>query len=92
MQYTLFLNGYYSPADRARELFKSDLNEERIVFSAKKKTFHRVISAFLAVFAKAQVVSTCFDRFLKTIHDASSGSAKIGAKHWRQTVGDLNAV
>jgi len=31
LENTLFLNGRHSPADRARELFKSGLNEERRV-------------------------------------------------------------
>jgi len=59
-----FLNGDHSPADRARELFKSVLNGERLVVWAEKKTFRRAISAFLAMFTKPQVVLTCFDRFL----------------------------
>jgi len=36
---TLFLNGHHSPADRARELFKSGLNGERLVVRLKKKFF-----------------------------------------------------
>jgi len=36
---------------------------------AEKKTFHRAISAFLALFTKPQVVLTCFDRFLITFYD-----------------------
>ena len=59
-----FLNGHHSPADQARELFKSGLNGERLVVLAEKKTFRRAISAFLAMFTKPQVVLTCFDRFL----------------------------
>jgi len=30
-EYTPFLNDYHSPADRARELIKSALNDERLV-------------------------------------------------------------
>jgi len=32
-----FLNGHHLPADRARELFKSGLNGERLVVKAEKK-------------------------------------------------------
>jgi len=35
----LFLNGHHSPADRARELFKSGLNGERLVVYVEKKNF-----------------------------------------------------
>jgi len=31
VEYTRFLLGHHSPADRARELFKPDLNGERLV-------------------------------------------------------------
>jgi len=31
LENTPFLNGHHSPADRARELFKSGLNGERLV-------------------------------------------------------------
>jgi len=31
LEHTPFLNSHHSPADRARELFKSDLNGERLV-------------------------------------------------------------
>jgi len=31
VKYTPFLNGQHSPADRARELFKTALNGERLV-------------------------------------------------------------
>jgi len=62
-----FLNGHHSPADRARELFKSGLNGERLVVSAEKKTFRRAISAFLAMFTKPQVVFTCIDRFQQSV-------------------------
>jgi len=55
-----FLNGHHSPADRARELFKSTLNWERLVVRLKKKTFRCAISAFLAMFTKPQVVLTGF--------------------------------
>jgi len=64
LENTPFQNGHHSPADRARELFKSVLNWERLVVYAEKKTFRRAIAAFLAMFTKPQVVLTCFDRFL----------------------------
>jgi len=31
LEHTPFLNGYHSPADRAKKLFKSALNGERLV-------------------------------------------------------------
>jgi len=31
LENTLFLNGHHSPADRARDLFKSCLNGEKLV-------------------------------------------------------------
>jgi len=31
LDYTSFLNGHHSPADRARELFKPALNREKLV-------------------------------------------------------------
>ena len=69
VQYTRFLTGHHSPADRARELFKSGLNMERLVVSVEKKNFRHAISAFLAMFPKPQDVLKCFDRFIKTIRD-----------------------
>jgi len=69
VEYTPFLYSQHSPADRARELFKSALNREGLVLQTEKNSFHRAILAFLAMFTKPQVVLTCFDRFLKTIHD-----------------------
>jgi len=69
LEHTPFLYGQHSPADRARELFKSTLNQERLVVQTEKNNFHRAISAFLAMFTKLQDASTCFDRSVKTIHD-----------------------
>jgi len=71
VQYTHFLTGHHSPADRARELFKSGLSGEILVVWAKKKTFRRSISAFLAMFTKPQGVLTCFDRLITTIRDVN---------------------
>jgi len=39
LENTLFLNGHHSSADRARELFKSGLNGERLAVQAEKKIF-----------------------------------------------------
>jgi len=69
---TLFLNGHHSPADRARELFKSGLNGERLVVRLKKKIFRSAISAFLAMFTKPQVVLTGFSK--QSVTSAARGS------------------
>jgi len=66
-----FLYGQQSPADRARELFKSALNQERLVVQTEKNNFQSAISAFLAIFTKPQDVLTCFERSVKTIHDVN---------------------
>jgi len=71
VQYTPFLTGHQSPADRAIELFKSGLNGERLVVGAEKKTFRRAISAFLAMFTKPQDALTCFARLITTIRDVN---------------------
>jgi len=92
LENTPFLNGHHSSADRARERFKSDLNGERLVVWAEKKTFHGGISAFLTMFTKLQVILTCFDRFLKpTMTSTARGSSKIETNQWRETARDLNA-
>ena len=71
--WTPFLNGHHTPADRARELFKSALNGERLVVQPEKKTFRCAISAFLAMFTKPQVVLTGFSE--QSVTSAACGSA-----------------
>jgi len=70
---TPFLNGLHSPADRARELFKSGLMGKDLRFRLKKKTFRRAILAFLAMFTKPQVVLTGFSK--ESVTSAVRGSA-----------------
>jgi len=78
MQNNPFLYGHQSPADRARELFKSLLNGGRLVVQAENKTFHRAISAFQAMFTKPQVVLnvlTGFSKSKQSVTPTARGSA-----------------
>jgi len=64
---TPFLNGHHSPADRARELFESGLNGERLVVRLKKKTS----PCDFGLSGYVYKTTGCFDRFLQTICDVS---------------------
>jgi len=50
VDYTPFLNGHHSPADRAKELFKPALNGEGLVVSIEIKNFQCVFLTFFAMF------------------------------------------
>ena len=56
---TPFLNGHHSPADLARELFKSDLNGDRLVVYAEKK----ISPCDFGLFGYVYKTTGCFDMF-----------------------------
>jgi len=89
LEHTPFLYGQQSPADRARELFESALNRERLVIETEENNFHRAISAFLAMFTKPQDVLTGLSK--QSMTSMSRGNSEIKVNHWHETVRDLNA-
>jgi len=89
LEHIPFLYDQQSPADRARELFESALNRERLVIEPEENNFHRAISAFLAMFTKPQDVLTGLSK--QSMTSMSRGNSEIKVNHWHETVRDLNA-
>jgi len=72
-----FLNGHHSPADRARELFQSDLNGERLVEQAEKKTFHRFDFGLSGYVYKT---TGCFDIFWHVFQNNPWDQRPVGVR------------
>jgi len=67
VDYTPFLNGHHSPADRAGGLFKPAINGERLVVCLKKK----ISVCVFGLFGHVYITTGCFDRSVKTLDDVN---------------------
>jgi len=88
VEYTPFLNGHHSPADRARELFKPALNGEKLVVKIEKKIFSLRFRPFWPCLHNHRMFLTGLSKHWMT--STSRGSSKIEPISWRETSLDLN--